>query len=72
MTLMPKDWHDAPKSYADQYGVAIEMLTMAKDEKISLTRTLYCQLVKDEWEWKERHRMSNRKYSQALGGVGRH
>lgn len=66
--LIPKDWHDAPKSYADQYDDAIEMLTMAKDEKITLSRTLWRQLVKDEWEWKTKHMMSNRKYSQ----VGRH
>jgi hypothetical protein len=62
--LVPEDWHDAPVSYADHYADAIEMLTMAKDEKISLSRTLWRQLVKDEWEWKSRHMLSNRKYSQ--------
>lgn len=61
--LVPEDWHDAPTSYADQYDDAIEMLEMAKDEKIALTRTLWRQLVKDEWEWKTRHTMTNQKYA---------
>lgn len=70
--LIPEDWHDEPVSFAGHYEDAIEMLALSTDEKITLSRTLFCQLVQDKWEWSDRHMHSNRKYSLVLGGVGRH
>ncbi len=70
--LHPEDWLDEPASFAGHYEDAIEMLKLSTDENIMLSRTLFRQLVQDKWEWSDRHLHSNQKYSQALGGVGRH
>lgn len=66
--LIPEDWHDEPISFAKQYEDAIGMLEMADDtdRAISLSRTLYKQLVQDDWSWKESHVVSMMKYSGRL------
>ena len=61
--LIPKDWHDEPRSYAEHYEDAIDMLSLSEDDVITLSRTLFKQLIQDRWEWKGIHVRSFAKYS---------
>jgi hypothetical protein len=63
-TLAPSDWNDEPVCYTRHYEDAIDMLAMSQNETITLSRTLFKQLVHDEWKWKQRHRGMVMKYSE--------
>ena len=40
-----------PKSYASEYEEALDMLKMCQDVEIELSRCMFNQLVRDQWDW---------------------
>lgn len=54
-----------PKSFEGYYDEAYDMISMCKDTEITLDRTLFGQLVRDEWEWSNEYAVANSSY---LGG----
>lgn len=42
-----------PKSYADEYEDAIQMLTWEQKDSVELDQTQFKNLVQDEWHWKD-------------------
>ena len=54
-----------PKSFESYYDEAYDMISMCKDTEITLDRTLFGQLVRDEWEWSHEYATANSSY---LGG----
>jgi len=53
---------DKPREYLEHYDDFIEQLSMTKDEDFELSRTMFKQLVQDDWEWSRNFKMSNSKY----------
>lgn len=42
-----------PRSYADEYEDAIQMLEWEQNETVELDQTQFKNLVQDEWHWKD-------------------
>jgi hypothetical protein len=53
---------DKPVEYLEQYDDFIEQLTMTAQDEFELSRTMFKQLVQDDWEWTRNFKMSNSKY----------
>lgn len=53
---------DEPKEYTKYYDEAIEMLEMTTEEEIELPQTHFRQLIRDQWDWKERFYAGSMKY----------
>lgn len=51
-----------PKCYLEEYDQFIDMLEMTKDETTSLSITMFNQLVRDQWSWKQDFEMTKASY----------
>lgn len=51
-----------PKCYLEEYDQFIDMLEMTKDETTSLSITMFNQLVRDQWSWKQEFEMTKASY----------
>ena len=53
---------DRPRSYAKEYGRAIEMLEWDQTDTVTLSSSQFSCYVLDDWAWKEEFRNLNRNY----------
>jgi polyhydroxyalkanoate synthesis regulator phasin len=63
-TMVPKGTISVPepKCYLSEYDQFIDMLEMTKDETTSLSITMFNQLVRDQWSWKQEFEMTKASY----------
>jgi len=52
----------APQDQTADYDTAIKMLDWTLDDKIELEHQAFCELVLDEWHWKNQWESSNAFY----------
>lgn len=51
-----------PEDHTRDYDLAIDMLAMEVRDDVELTQQEYRNLVRDEWDWKERFLATNASY----------
>lgn len=51
-----------PQCYLSEYDQFIDMLEMTKDETTSLSITMFNQLVRDQWSWKQDFELTKASY----------
>lgn len=51
-----------PRCYLAEYDQFIDMLEMTKDETTSLSITMFNQLVRDQWSWKQDFELTKASY----------
>lgn len=51
-----------PHCYLAEYDQFIDMLEMTKDETTSLSITMFNQLVRDQWSWKQDFELTKASY----------
>jgi hypothetical protein len=51
-----------PKCYLEEYDQFIDMLEMTKDEVTPLSITMFNQLVRDQWSWKQDFELTKASY----------
>ena len=58
-----------PQCWADDYDRAIQAFDMTTETEIELTSQEFCQLVRDEWDWKDDFNRITASYANSAKGI---